>query len=281
MSPTKDPPRYDAAGSGASAGARALLQVSRAEVPDAEQIARLARRLPVGSPSGGGGQAPPRAPASTPVHAAPAAVSIVPSALIGASLAVAVLTGAWWREGATGQAPLVTSPVVASSASEMPRNSGPAPTALGTAPALDPRPPLPSPSPTTRASGGAAIARDPTTVGDVATGRSGSSQAASALDPGNPENETQLLQRAQQSLPRDPAAALAAAEEHRLRFQGGVLAQEREVIAISALGALGRKAEAQSRAARFVESYPRSAHRPGIEALVAGPNSADPARPRE
>ena len=37
MSPTKDPPRYDAAGSGASAGARALLEVSRAEVPDAEQ----------------------------------------------------------------------------------------------------------------------------------------------------------------------------------------------------------------------------------------------------
>jgi hypothetical protein len=80
-----------------------------------------------------------------------------------------------------------------------------------------------------------------------------------------------LLRRAQQALPTQPASALAAAEEHRRRFPGGGLAQEREVIAISALITLGRRDEAESRARSFAESYPRSAHRAGIEALLRGP----------
>jgi hypothetical protein len=83
-----------------------------------------------------------------------------------------------------------------------------------------------------------------------------------------------LLRRAQQSLPRHPAEALAAAEEHRRRFPGGTLAQEREVIAISALLALKRRTDAETAAARFAESYPRSVHRAGIEALLRGATGA-------
>jgi hypothetical protein len=86
--------------------------------------------------------------------------------------------------------------------------------------------------------------------------------------PGEGETEIDLLRRAQQALPARPQEALAAAEEHQRHFPGGVLAQEREVIVVSALVALGRRDEARSRARRFAETYPRSAHRAGVEALV-------------
>jgi hypothetical protein len=88
------------------------------------------------------------------------------------------------------------------------------------------------------------------------------------VPPGDVETEIDLLRRAQQAMPARPAEALLAAEEHRRHFQGGALAQEREVIAVSALVALGRRDEARTRARRFVEAYPRSAHRAGVEALV-------------
>src|SRR5262249_21542852 len=109
--------------------------------------------------------------------------------------------------------------------------------------------------------GSAAVDAPPPSSGDLSLGGTGTSVAA-------PETEVELLQRAQRSLSSNPAAALAAAEEHRARFTGGALSQEREVIAISALAALGRAGEARARAARFVESYPRSAHRPSVEALA-------------
>ncbi len=56
----------------------------------------------------------------------------------------------------------------------------------------------------------------------------------------------------------DPQQALALAEEGRRRFPGGLYAQEREVLAISALVHLGRRGEAEARARAFVAAYPRS-----------------------
>jgi hypothetical protein len=74
----------------------------------------------------------------------------------------------------------------------------------------------------------------------------------------------------QTALATDPARALALATEHEQRFPRGALGQEREVIAVGALVALGRAPEARARAARFVERFPGSAYRQRIEALVPG-----------
>jgi hypothetical protein len=72
-------------------------------------------------------------------------------------------------------------------------------------------------------------------------------------------SEAELLEQARSALKSDPARALARANEHRKRFPGGVLVQEREVIAIKALRALGRDAEADSRSAAFEKAFPGSA----------------------
>lgn len=77
--------------------------------------------------------------------------------------------------------------------------------------------------------------------------------------------EIGLLSRAQQALVAQPALAFTLAERHRRLFPDGLLAQEREVIAIEALRGLQRTAEAEARAQRFRARYPRSAHLPRVE----------------
>ncbi len=83
-------------------------------------------------------------------------------------------------------------------------------------------------------------------------------RSASAAD--SLAEEVRLLQGARESLGRDPAGALRLAEQHRSRFPRGTLTQEREVIAIDALSRQGRTAEAEARADRFRDQYPRSSH---------------------
>jgi hypothetical protein len=58
--------------------------------------------------------------------------------------------------------------------------------------------------------------------------------------------------------------------EHRARFLHGAFEQEREVLAIEALVRLGRRAEAQGRAASFEAAFPHSAHRRRIAVLLGG-----------
>jgi hypothetical protein len=80
--------------------------------------------------------------------------------------------------------------------------------------------------------------------------------------------ELTLVDRAQEELSRDPESALAHAREHEQRFPMGMLAQEREVIAIDALLRLGRRREAESRALRFHAQYPQSAHGRRVDVLL-------------
>ncbi len=77
--------------------------------------------------------------------------------------------------------------------------------------------------------------------------------------PAAPLSEAELLEQARSALKGDPARALARANEHRRRFPGGVLVQEREVIAIQALRQLGRASEAERRAEAFSKAFPGSA----------------------
>lgn len=71
-------------------------------------------------------------------------------------------------------------------------------------------------------------------------------------------SEHVLLERARRIAASDPAGALALAEEHARLAPEGVLAPEREVVAIEALRALGRDDEARARRAAFVSRWPGS-----------------------
>jgi hypothetical protein len=95
--------------------------------------------------------------------------------------------------------------------------------------------------------------------------------ARSAATPS--EGELSLLRRAQEASRNNPTEALALTALHAQEYPSGLLAQEREVIAIDSLVRLRRLAPARARAAAFSERYPGSAHRRRIELLLtdAGP----------
>jgi hypothetical protein len=91
--------------------------------------------------------------------------------------------------------------------------------------------------------------------------------------PANPpagakSTEAELLRDARQVLDRNPLVALSLCDEHQASYPGGGLTQERELIAIAALLRLGRTSSAESRAARFRASYPRSPYLARLDRLV-------------
>ncbi len=91
---------------------------------------------------------------------------------------------------------------------------------------------------------------------------------------GGVESEADYLARATALVPNAPAEALALAEGHAERFPNSKMGQEREFLAISALSALGRKAEAHARAKLFLTLFPESKMRPQVESLL--PDVAPP-----
>lgn len=92
-----------------------------------------------------------------------------------------------------------------------------------------------------------------------------SSLPQKVLPPAGP-SEADLLEEARSALARDPARALARANQTAARYPRGVLVQEREVIAIQALRRLGRDAEAERRARAFAKAFPGSAFQPKLDA---------------
>jgi hypothetical protein len=81
--------------------------------------------------------------------------------------------------------------------------------------------------------------------------------------------EMTLLREAQENVGSSPATTLARCDEHARAYPKGSMAQEREVLAIDALLRLGRRAEAEQRAARFEATYPGSAYSRRITSLLA------------
>lgn len=77
-----------------------------------------------------------------------------------------------------------------------------------------------------------------------------------------PTSEAWLLERARKA---EPAEALALAEQHARTFRSSSRAADREEIAIYALLQLGRRAEAEERAAKLIRWAPKK--RPAMEAL--------------
>jgi len=82
------------------------------------------------------------------------------------------------------------------------------------------------------------------------------------------EDEVKMLERAQDALKSRPEEALALCNEHAKSYPNGMLAQEREVIAVEALMKTGRTAEAKARAEKFKARFPGSSHARRIDAIV-------------
>jgi hypothetical protein len=225
----QEPLRLTDPASGAPNELRALFDAGARDLPTEAQLARLSQKLgPLLGPSGGG--------------TASGGSSAAGLGKLGAALAVLV-----------GGAVLV-----ANLNDEVPK-SVPEPRSLPAAPAAE----KPShqvalePTAAARASG----------IDSAEAPPSGAERSAPRAAPrSSGEIEVELLERARAALGANPNHALSLTSEHKLRFPGGVLAQEREVIAIEALRRLGKNDQASLRADEFAKNYPRSAHRHKLDA---------------
>jgi hypothetical protein len=99
--------------------------------------------------------------------------------------------------------------------------------------------------------------------------------ARAAIEPSEPVAELALLKAARARARSEPARALELCVEHEQRFARGAFVQEREVIAIEALLASGRRGEAEQRAARFLERFAESAHARRVRALLVEAGAVD------
>ncbi len=281
MSKLDEPPRLIDAGSDTTDRVRGVLRAGKRGLPDADSLARLAARLPLGPlpPPTSALPKPPLPRLLAPI----AAPSVLPGVIVGALLGLGVATGMWWRDAASAPAATFTvaSPATIASA----RIAAPkAASSLAEARAdrLDPQR-IPAPP-----SAGAARVAAPLDTGsdaravDAPSPAESAAPAADATAVVDSETEVHLLQRAQAALGADPATALALTVAHARRFPGGALGQESELIAVTALVALGRKPEAEARAASLLERFPSSAYRGRLESLGLGRSfqKNDPASPR-
>jgi hypothetical protein len=83
--------------------------------------------------------------------------------------------------------------------------------------------------------------------------------------------EGELLERGRIAMVRgDAEGALAAADEHALRFPSGKLAEEREALRVQALASEDRLPEARAALGAFRRAYPASLVGPALETAVTG-----------
>ncbi len=93
--------------------------------------------------------------------------------------------------------------------------------------------------------------------------------AAIALE--NP-SEMELIREAEY-LRKQPSQALRKLDEHARLYPDGMLAQEREVLAIEALLAAGQRPAAEARAERLAANHPGSAHLRRVRVLLGSGSS--------
>lgn len=90
--------------------------------------------------------------------------------------------------------------------------------------------------------------------------RTPTDESAGVQTPKDRVAEAELLLRAKRAMPADPRHALTLADRHARQFPAGVLAEERELIAIRALVTLEQTSDAQRRVREFERTYPSSPH---------------------
>jgi hypothetical protein len=81
--------------------------------------------------------------------------------------------------------------------------------------------------------------------------------------PVNPPSEARLLSQARHALSSNPKLALQLIETHKQLYPTGVLAQERDVLKVSALQNLGRLDAASAAEKKFRAEHPESIHHVG------------------
>lgn len=231
-----EPIRWTEPGAAGPAELRTLFQAGVDDLPSDEQVAALARKLgPVLDPRAGAG---------------PSGASGAVRAKLGLAALGAVGLGvvAWVLASGPAPAPAPSATAVV---------SDPAPHATPRAPSVEPPAPLaPEPSSAPDPSR-APVSRESAPLSSV--------RAAAALPARPAETEAEFLERARTALGQNPSVALSLANQHRARYPSGVLAEEREVIAIEALKRLGRSAEVERRIEAFVRRYPGSAYRKKLD----------------
>lgn len=81
-------------------------------------------------------------------------------------------------------------------------------------------------------------------------------------------DEIAIIRAARRALASEPERALSLVETHQREFGAGILAEEREVLAIEALAALRRHPLAERRAEQFRMRWPASPYRSRIDAAL-------------
>jgi hypothetical protein len=252
---------------------RAALRAEAAALPGALEIDALAQRLgPLlqgAAPSDALDPAPPEpaAPAPGPPTATAPAAPLLPAGstpatplasptllpiALGTIVAAGAMIAAWWSEAPAPSIALAQAlPSWVGEASFIPP-----PVAVAVRAELDPPADIPEQE------------RD----GAPPPPRSRTNPPPPGQPPAPPamqlEDELRLLSRARRALATDPAQALALTRTHAASFTAGRLAEERELIAITALLALGRAGDADARARVFRAAHPASPHLRRVDSLL-------------
>ncbi len=269
----EDPPRLLLQDTGAPPELRRALDLAIRDVPTPEHVEVLLARMPPLPPGGGGGDGAPGdaggdggpSDGALPDGALPDGGLPDGGALPGApdlgSIAPAAAATSGWAKligvGAVGAALLAGTyvatrdaprPSTVASATARPSAAAPATVA-----------PIPPPAASAATAAPTASALATAAPHGVAPPPSGSATA---------RPEIEILREAQAALAGSPARALALAEEHARSHPRGNLGQEREMVRIQALVALGKKEEARAAARAFKERHPGSAYTQRIDDVV-------------
>lgn len=262
---------------GASPGARTLLEAARADLPSAQRL----ERIEAGALAAIAGGAAVAVAAETAAGVSDVAVSAGSG---GAAAAGAGWGGVW---GALKLAMLAGAAAALGASASSLLQAGPQHVAIQPAPALDAAGPVPrivaAPPQTPQAA-----AREPRAVAPAAPASSEPHRSrirrrpprpapmvAPTADtpPGSAEDSDGLreLGQAQRLLVGNPAAAAKALREHGTRWPNSVMAQEREALLIEALGRSGRTDEARTRAGDLLERRPTTPYRARIRRWLDAP----------
>lgn len=110
------------------------------------------------------------------------------------------------------------------------------------------------------------------TAPDDSNGRTTAQRAPSApKGPARPtlEDELGAIDAARGALASgDPDAALARVHDYQRKFRDGRFAEEAEALEVQALAALGRRAEARTKGARFLASHPGSPYERRVRSAI-------------
>jgi hypothetical protein len=248
-----------------------LLRNGRARVGAPSEVAELAQRLSAvlgpaaGLPEGESPSMPSESPARNPVGTGGGHAALAGGAVLrGARSGRAIARLATWAIGGVGAGAALW--LVVGGLSSAPSTPPPSPSGHETKPAAHgaAATDVPAPAaPTAPVEPPAAPTAAPAVSGELPPAKRGRASVPRAATAPRP-SEAALLQKAQAALQQSPARALELTRRHQARFPQGVLAQEREVIAIEALRRLGRHDAAQARAAAFERRYSGSVHRPRL-----------------